>query len=818
MPTYDEAYQASLDYYHNDDLAAKTFVDKYALRDNNDNYLELTPEDMHRRLAKEFYRIENKYPNPRSEEEIFSALKNFEKIVPQGSPMSAIGNPYQVMSLSNCVVVPSPQDSMYSIMDTGKMLAQLFKRRCGVGLDISNLRPDGEAVNNAARTTTGAWSFADYYSYVCRMIGQSGRRGALMITMDVRHPDIFKFVTMKEDLKKVTGANVSVKLNDDFMWAVKKNKKFKLQWPINSDNPKVVREIKARELWNVMITAVHRSAEPGLLMWDNILRELPAECYAEEGFETICVNPCAELPLSSLDSCRLLTVNPATFVKDRFTDAAKFDFKGFAKTVRLAQRLMDDIVDIEIEQIDKILSMADSKDEKGLWKSMRKRCVDGRRTGLGTFALGDTLANLCVPYDSKEALDVVDEIYKTLKEEAYKESVTLAEERGAFPIWDWEKEKSNDFVKRLSSSIKRKMSSAGRRNISILTNAPTGSVAIVSHNSSSGIEPVFRNYYTRRKKINHTDKNAKVDFIDQSGDRWQEFNVFHRNVSDWIRENVEDWDGTSVPELPKFFVTSDTINWKNRVKLQGQIQKHIDHSISSTINLPADVSLDTISKLYLKAWEEGLKGVTIYVDGSRSGVLVANGNGKDSEGRPKKIKRTHAPKRPDVLPCDVYHGQVDWEPWTIVVGLLNGEPYELFGGPSEEAGIPKSVKNGFTEKYQIGKNNNRYDLIYPHYNSEVRVKDIGNIFENKTYSIFTRTLSLSLRHGAPVQHIVEQLSKDDSEDLYSLSSVLRRALKKYIKDGTIVSGAKGCDACGSISLKYQEGCPVCLDCGFTKCK
>lgn len=1256
MATYQEVYQEALEYYGGDDLCAKTFIDKYALRDNDDNFLETTPEDMHRRLAKEFARIEKKYPNPLSEEVIFNYLKDFSHIVPQGSPMAAIGNQYQVMSLSNCVVVPSPEDSIHSIMDAGKTLAQFFKRRCveqgtlvisktrgpisikeikvgeevlsfdidnkttcfklvldkfetkvpeedrllieassgaklktsnkhpvltyvngkldyvlasdikvgdvllrpsndvlinnhsrdiadiawfigahigdgicdytkgkctknyssgqkvyyypkyrfritgdneaviaeycrihnkmvegdstyhksynkqyntdcweynsackkneqvlnkfldgqygkkvytaktprfikennlwgpyiaglldsdgfkreeglnftlsmcapeiiddvaaylssvgipiktsvkeprhdrpneataysvsisscqelinlvrpylkhtgkvkrfeeaveyrewsrkfplmknevddildkyqsmewgtrgtnlsaiicllrkdktgagigalrelsraglisdvkieeirqrvvitsierdqhssvyfdievkgtnnffagnfgllnihncGVGLDISNLRPEGTRVNNAARTTTGAWSFADYFSNVCRMIGQSGRRGALMETLDVRHPDVFKFVTMKEDLNKVTGANVSIKIVDSFMEAVKNDTEFQLQWPVDSENPSVAEVIRARDLWDVMISAVHKSAEPGLLMWGNIEKTLPAHCYPR--FKTICVNPCAELPLSELDSCRLLTINLSTYVINRFTKDAYFDFESFRETVVVAQRLMDDIIDIEIEQIDKIIKLADSKDEKDIWEKMRDHCEAGRRTGLGTFALGDALANLCIPYDSSEALEITANIFSCLRDTAYSTSIDLAEERGSFPDFDWDLEKNCEFFDDMPKKIINRMKIKGRRNISILTNAPTGSVAIVSHNSSSGIEPVFRNVYTRRKKINSSDGNVKVDFIDQLGDRWQEFNVFHRNISDWIKINYPDWDGKSVPELPDYFISSDKIDWENRVRLQGVIQKHIDHSISSTINLPSTVSKETVSNLYLKAWEEGLKGVTIYVDGSRSGVLVNNNDKKDSKGRPTKVQRNHAPKRPEVLPCDIYHGKVQGEHWTIVVGLLEGEPYELFGGPSEDAGIPKAAKSGFMKKFRLGKNRNSYTLIYTHYGKEVEVSDIGNIFENKAHGTATRLISLALRHGAPVPHIVEQLGKDESEELFTLSSILRRALKKYIEDGTIVSGAgKTCDKCGSANLKYQEGCPVCLDCGFARCK
>ncbi len=816
MATYEEAYKASLEYYSGDDLSAKTFVDKYALRDKAGDYKELTPDDMHRRLAKEFARIEANYANPLDEETIFEALKGFKYIVPQGSPMSAIGNPYVTQSLSNCVVTESPEDNIQSIMDAARSLAQLFKRRCGVGVDISKLRPEGTVVNNAARTTTGAWSFADLYSYVCRMIGQAGRRGALMISIDVRHPDIFQFVKMKRDLSKVTGANVSIRISDEFMEAVRDDSTFTLQWPCDG-KPEVTKEIKARDLWVEMIDSVHASAEPGLLMWDNITRELPAHYYKEAGFETISTNPCGELPLSANDACRLLTLNLASFVINPFQDNAYFDFETFSRYSHIAQRLMDDIVDLEIECIDRILSLAQTDDEIALWKKLQDSCRIGRRTGTGTFALGDALACLKLRYDSDEGIEMAGRIFETLRNECYEESVTLAEERGAFQAWDWETEKDCPFLKRLPKKTLARMKKSGRRNISLLTNAPTGSVAIVSFNKSSGIEPVFRNYYIRRKRINHDDKHSRVDFVDHMGDKWQEFPVFHKNVSDWIKMANPEWDGVTIPELPDFFVTSDKIDWNQRVKIQGIIQSYIDHSISCTINLPEDVSKDTVGELYLKSWEQGLKGVTIYRDGSRAGVLVTST--KDKDGRPLKVVRTHAPRRPVALPCDIYHGVVQGEPWTIVVGLLEGEPYELFGGPSKEAGIPKSVKSGFMSKTKINKDTNRYDITFNYNGEETLVSNIGNKFKNKTYGTFTRMLSLALRHGSPVQHVVEQLDKDESDDLFSLSSVLRRALKKYVADGTIVTNTakKGCEKCGSSNVVYQDGCPVCRDCGYTKC-
>lgn len=813
MATFQEALEASLEYYGGDDLPAKTFVDKYALRDLEGNYLELTPDDMHHRLAKEFARIEQKYPNPRSEEEIYQALRMFNEIVPQGSPMSAIGNPFKPMSLSNCVIVHGPEDSVHSIMDVGKNLAQLFKRRCGVGTGLTALRPAGALVNNAALTTTGAWSFSEYYSNIARMIGQGGRRAALLLHLDIRHPDAFDFATMKRDLSKVTGANISFQIVDEFMVAVRDDTDFLLRWPVDDPQPKYSRVVRARDLWNVIIEAVRVSAEPGLLFWDTICRELPSDYYHKNGFKTIGCNPCGELPASGEDSCRLTALNLYGFVRNRFAPDAWFDYDALARSAQLAQRLLDDIVDIELECIDRILLLVDSEDERDLWEKLRRNCELGRRTGLGTFGLADALACLRIRYDSDAAISTAGKIFETIRNASYTESVNLAKERGSFPIWDWEAEKECPFIQRLPETLKLDIQKFGRRNIANLTNAPTGSVAIVAGNRSSGIEPVFRNAYTRRKKINAGDEGCRVDFVDQTGDKWQEFNVFHRNVADWIRENHPDWDGVSLVELPDIFVCAEEIDWKRAVDIQAAIQVNIDHAISRTINLPKTVTAEEISSIYMRAWEKGLKGVTVYVDGTRSGVLVAKHD--DDNDRPTTVKRTKAPKRPPVLPVDIYHGKVQGEKWTIVVGLLEGEPYELFGGPSEDIDIPKSAKSGYMSKRTLGKNKHQYDLTFFAGGEEKTIIDIGNVFENKSYGTFTRILSLSLRHGAPVQHIVEQLGKDQSEELNSLSSVLRRALKKYVADGAVAKGS--CERCGSSNLRYSDGCPQCLQCGFSRC-
>lgn len=816
MATYDEAYKDALEYYGGDALPAKTFIDKYALRDKEGNFLETTPPQMQERTSKELHRIEKKYPNPRSYEEIFEAQKDFKYFSLQGSGMYGVGNKYSAVSLSNCFVVDAPEDSLASILERAKTMANIFARRGGVGIDISPLRPDGATVSNAAKTTSGAWSFADLYSYVCRMVGQKGRRGALLVSIDVRHPDVFKFATMKQDKTKVTGANVSIRLTNKFMEAVRDDSDFTLQWPVSSADPSITKVIKARELWGVIIASAHADAEPGLMFWDNMLANLPAECYSGLGFKHQTCNPCGELILGKNQSCRLLAMILTGFVKNPFADNSSFDFNLFKSKVRLAQRMMDNLVDLEIEAVGRISKAVDAPEIKELWNNIRSFGKQGRRTGLGYTGLADVLAQLGIRYDSDEGLAMVERIDKILCHSAYEESINMAEERGSFPVFDWELEKDNKFIKRLPKKLRDRTAAVGRRNISILTNAPTGSLSIVAGNISSGIEPVFKNSYVRRKKINPTDDNPKVDYIDEMGDKWQEFPVFHNNVARWIRMNRPDWDGVAEVELPDFFVTSEEIDWRKRVEMQAIITNYRDHSVSSTINLPKDTSKETVGDIYLHSWEKGLKGVTVYVDGSRTGVLVSKED-TDSKGRPTSIQSTNAPKRPKVLPCDVHHGKVQGELWTIVVGVLGGKPYELFGGPSAEAGIPRSVSTGYLEKVRGPRNTNTYDLIFTHYGNETKVSDVSSLFENKIYGSFTRMLSLSLRHGADVQHIVEQLGKDDSEDLFSLSRVLKRSLKKYIVDGTATTVKEGCSKCGSANLVYQEGCPVCRDCGFTKC-
>ena len=811
--TLDTAREKSLKYFNGDELAANVFLTKYALKDKAGKILEDTPSAMHDRLAEEFSRIEEKFGGKRqlSYDEIRDSFENFQYIVPQGSVMFGCGNAHVHASLSNCVVVSPPEDNMSSIIESGKDLANLFKRRCGVGIDISGLRPENTPVNNSAGTTTGAWSFADFYSYVCRMVGQNGRRGALMISMDVRHPDIEQFVTMKQDLSKVTGANVSIKLSDDFMHAVDSDADFLLRYPVDSEPDEAVsytKTIRARDLWTKIVESAAKTAEPGLLMWDNIRKNLPAECYADVGFQTVSTNPCAEIPLSSHDSCRLISVNLKNFVKKPFTKDAYFDYEHFGKTITMAMRLSDDLVELEAEQLSKIIKIADTKDEKKLWTKLRKACLQGRRTGLGTHGLADAIARMCLRYDSTQSVSEIDKIYSTLRDKAYEESARLAQERGSFPVFDWAKEKDNLFIKRLPSRIQKMIADSGRRNISILTNAPTGSVSILSQ-TSSGLEPVFRNSYVRRRKINHNEQNIEPDFVDDLGDRWVEYTVFHHNVNDWIKLNAKKPDC----ELPGFFVESNQIDWLRRVEIQATIQENIDHAISSTINLPENTSPSVVGELYMKGWKDGLKGITVYVDGSRTGVLIT----KQDEGKGEPFPQNGAPLRPEVVDCDIHHTTIKGEKWTILVGLYEGRPYEVLGGLSNLIEIPKRHTKGRLTKHRFKTKANRYDLTFGVDDDTTVVRDIVRVFDNPNESAFTRMISLTLRHGAPPRLLVEQLQKDKDSDMFSFARCIARILKNYIQDGE-PAGDKSCPECGAEEgLVYQDGCQSCNQCGYAKC-
>lgn len=670
---------------------------------------------------------------------------------------------------------------------------------CGVGTDLSELRPEGMFVNNSAGTTTGAWSFAEYFSNIGRMIGQNGRRSAEMLSMDIRHPDIEKFVTMKYDLTKVTGANISVKITDDFMTAVERDDAFELRFPCESELPLLTKEIRARDLWKKIVDAATKTAEPGILMWDNILKFLPAECYKNKGFKHISTNPCAELPLSAEDSCRLMTLNLTGFIKNKFLNNSFFDFEYFSKVVAHAMRLQDDLVDLELEKLDKIIVSLDTEDEIAVYSKLRTSCANGRRTGLGTHGLADAIACLNLAYDSDEALVVIGKIYETLKNTAYFESTNLAKERGSFPVFEWYLEKDNLFIKSLPEYIRLAIMTNGRRNISILTNAPTGSVSILSQ-TSSGIEPVFRNTYTRRRKLSHNEFDTIADFTDVVGDKWSEYVVYHHNIQAYFKQfNTE--------IIPTFFTESDKIDWKQRVKIQGIITSHMDHSVSSTINLPKGTSQDTVSELYMLGWKMGLKGITVYVDGSRDGVLI-------TDKKSVEFSQHEGARRPDELDCDIHNLTIRGEKWTVLIGLLNGKPYEVIGGANKLIDLNKSDKVGKILKVKLGKNQTRYDLLVGGHH----IKDVVSVFDNANHSAFTRILSLSLRHGAKINYIVEQLQKEQDSDMFSFSRCIARVLKNYIEDGTKASGQKACGGCGTTNLIYQDGCVSCGErCGWSRC-
>ena len=816
MISFNNALTASVEYFNGDELSANVFVTKYALRDKFEIYYESTPDDMHVRLAKEFSRIENNYPNPMTESEIYDLFKDFKYVIPQGSPMSGVGNDYQIQSISNCFVIESPHDSYGGICKTDQELVQIAKRRGGVGFDISSIRPKGLSTGNCARTTDGIELFMDRFSNSCREVAQGGRRGALMLTISVHHPQIRDFIKIKRDLKRVTGANISVRLSDEFLNAVDKKKKFELRFPVDSDNPSVSSKIDAMELWDDIIESAHACAEPGLLFWDTAKRLTPSDIYADKGFGSTSTNPCGEIILSPGDSCRLMVINLLSFVKNPFTREAEFDYELMSEITQKAQRLMDDMVDLEIEQVEKILKKIDNDPEpssvkqieKELWLNIEKQARLGRRTGLGLTAVGDTLAALGIRYGSKSSIATVERFYKCLTTNAYKSSCYLAKERGAFPAHDHNKERGHEFLERIweeSLEIYDMSKKYGRRNIALTTTAPAGSVSTLTQ-TTSGIEPVYLLKYTRRKKITESDVEAKIDFIDDSGDKWQEYDVYHHGFKKWI-----DITGLDSPEKsPYYNATSSDIDWVAKVKMQAAAQKWVCHAISNTTNVPADTDVETIKKIYMAGWKSGCKGVTVYRDGSRSGVLVSSSK--------EEIFKTHeAPKRPEELRCHIHHATIKGQDWTVMVGLLDGRPYEVMGGLQKYIEIPKKYKKGMITKHAYKTKNSRYDLQIGKNGDGFLIKDIVSVFDNPNHAGYTRTISLALRHGAPIQYVVEQLLKDREMDMFSFSKVIARVLKLYIEDGT-VPGKATCENCSSEdSLRYQEGCVSCAACGYAKC-
>lgn len=805
--TRDEVLTASLDYFGGDDLAAKTFVDKYALH-KEDTYYELTPAGMHDRLTDAFFHIEERYDGncpphlglPRKA--IRDGLDHFRKIVPGGSPMHGVGNPWALVSLSNCVAIASPEDNISSIYERARDLANLFKRRCGVGIDISTLRPDGASVTNSAKTSSGAWSFAELYSYVSQHTAQQGRRGAMMITMNIGHPDVVKFVTMKRDLTKVTSANISVMITDAFMAALESDGMWYLtfpplaqdtkldDWLATVDGPHTI-EIRARDLWRLICKTATDTAEPGIIFIDNYRRNLPLEYYPD--FKSVCVNPCSEILLSAYDSCRLMSLNLKGFIVHPHRDDAEFDWEDFKVHVNIAMRLLDDLVDLEIAALKRIVSIADTEDERQLFVKMCHAAKTARRTGLGTHGLADALAALHLRYDDPEkAREMIAGIYSTLRNEAYRASIQLAIERGPFPAFDWKLEKNCPYLRNLPEDIYDALAIWGRRNGALLTNAPTGTVSIMSQ-TSSGIEPVFANNYVRRRKL-ADDKAGRVDFTDAQGDKFEEHTVWHRNVEEYRRMHKPE------DALPSWFITAPQIDWSERVKIQGLIQTYIDHGISSTINLPKGTKVETVERLYREAYKSGLKGLTVYVDGSRDGVLLAE---------PQDWSQ-----RPEVLPCEIHHVEVTCkgvtQQFTILVSFKDGRPFEVFGGESKYLGLPPKFKQGTIKKIKYRDRKNRYQL-------EVRqgtVQDLGDTFQNNDYAALSRLISLALRNGTPLVSIVDQLRREQDE-LFTYSKVIARVLKRYIADGT--RSTVRCDNCGSKSLRFEESCVTCTDCGYSGC-
>ncbi|HOP04176.1 MAG TPA: adenosylcobalamin-dependent ribonucleoside-diphosphate reductase [Tenuifilaceae bacterium] len=835
--SYEDALAASVMYFNGDEMAAKVWVSKYALKDSFGTIYERTPEDMHWRLAKEIARIEKKYANPMLEQQIFDLLKNFKYIVPQGGPMTGIGNAYQIASLSNCFVIGNrgDADSYGGIMKLDEEQVQLMKRRGGVGHDLSHIRPKGSPVLNSALTSTGIVPFMERYSNSTREVAQDGRRGALMLSVSVKHPDAENFIDAKMDSGKVTGANVSVKIDDDFMRSVVEGKPYIQQYPVDSSNPSYKKETNAQDIWKKIIHNAWKSAEPGVLFWDTVIRESVPDSYADLGFRTVSTNPCGEIPLCPYDSCRLLALNLYSYVENPFTADAKFNFELFKEHAKAAQRIMDDIIDLELEKIDAIQAKIDRDPEdeeikaveRNLWSKIRQKAIQGRRTGIGITAEGDMLAALGLQYGSDIAIDFAVEVQKNLAVEAYRSSVLLAKERGPFPVFDAQREKNNPFINRIKDEdeeLYRDMVKYGRRNIALLTIAPTGTTSLMTQ-TTSGIEPVFLPYYKRRRKVNPNDKNVTIAFTDEVGDAWEEFNVFHHKFLVWLEKNgynaeeVKTYSDDEVQKLveksPYFKATSNDVDWVSKVKMQGMIQKWVDHSISVTVNLPSDISEEMVAKVYQTAWESGCKGCTVYREGSRDGVLISTKKGEE------KNAETAAPaKRPDVLDCDVIRFKNNQENWIAFVGMCNNKPYEIFTGLSEDdvLPIPKAVTKGRILKIKDD-NGSRYDFQYvDKFGYTNTIGGLSHMF-NKEFWNYAKLISGVLRNGMPITDVVNLISslRLDNETINTWNAGVERALRKYIPNGTKAKTGKKCTECGSDSLIYQEGCLICTNCGNSKC-
>lgn len=838
--SYEEALDASLSYFGGDHLAATVWVSKYALKDSQGHIYEKSPADMHRRIASEIARIESKYPSAMSEEEVYGLLDHFRYIVPQGSPMSGIGNNFQVGSLSNCFVIglDGEPDSYGGVIRIDEEQVQLMKRRGGVGHDLSHIRPKGTPVKNSALTSTGIVPFMERYSNSTREVAQDGRRGALMLTVSIKHPESADFIDAKLTEGRITGANVSVRIDDAFMQAAAEGGRYIQQFPVHSENPLVKKEIDAKALWDKIIHNAWQSAEPGVLFWDTITRESVPDCYADLGFRTISTNPCGEIPLCPYDSCRLLAINLFSYVRNPFTPQAEFDFPLFREHVAKAQRIMDDIIDLESEKIDTILSkiIADPETdevkytERHLWEKIRTKTLKGRRTGVGTTAEGDMIAAMGLRYGTPEATAFSESVHRELALAAYGSSVTLAEERGAFEVYDTEREASNPFINRLreaSPELYDRMSRHGRRNIACLTIAPTGTVSLMTQ-TTSGIEPVFQPVYKRRRKINPSDVNARVDYVDETGDAFEEYIVYHPKFITWMEtqgiEVRQDYTSEQIAGLvarsPYAKATANDVDWLEKVRMQGRVQKWVDHSISVTINLPADVDESLVNNLYLEAWRSGCKGCTVYRDGSRSGVLVSVAP-KKAETPEGATLVPHAHKRPTELEADVVRFQNNKEKWIAFVGLMDGKPYEIFTGlADDEDGIfcPKSVTHGKIIKAVDDNGNKRYDFQFINKRGyKTTIEGLSDKF-NPEYWNYAKLISGVLRYGMPIDQVLKLVGglSLNSDSINTWKNGVERALKRYLPDGTQASGQK-CPQCGNETLVYQEGCLICTSCGSSKC-
>ena len=833
--TYEEVFEATKEYFQGDMLATTVWVNKYALKDSQGKIYERTPDDMHRRIAREVARIENKYPNPLSEDEVFELIRYFKYIVPQGSPMTGIGNEFQIASLSNCFVIGQEgnADSYGGILKIDQEQVQLMKRRGGVGHDLSHIRPKGSPVLNSALSSTGIAPFMERYSNSTREVAQDGRRGALMLSISVRHPDAENFIDAKMEKGKVTGANVSVRIDDEFMQAVIDNRPYIQKYPINSDKPTYVKQIDARNLWNKIIHNAWKSAEPGVLFWDTIIHESVADCYSDLGFRTVSTNPCGEIPLCPYDSCRLLAINLYSYVENPFTTNARFNFPLFREHVKMAQRIMDDIIDLEQEKIDAILAKIKSdpedeelkRTERLLWEKIRTRTGEGRRTGIGITGEGDMLAALGLRYGSDNAVDFSVEVHKTVALEAYRSSTYMAKERGAFEVYDSVREKNNPFILRLKKEdekLYQDMVKFGRRNISLLTIAPTGTTSLMTQ-TTSGIEPVFLPVYKRRRKVNPNEPNTKISFVDEVGDSWEEYNVFHHKFETWLKtagydvEEVKKLDDELIQRIiqksPYYQATSNDVDWLAKVRMQGEIQKWVDHSISVTINIPKDATEDLVSELYMTAWKSGCKGCTIYREGSRAGVLIAN-NDKDEDPSTKY-------KRPRVLDAEIIRFKNNEEQWIAFVGFKDGRPYEIFTGIEDEEifPIPKTIMKGKIIKNKEEDGTTRYDFQYTDkFGYKNTLGGLSHIF-NPEFWNYAKLISGVLRHGMPIPDVVNLVSslRLDSATINTWKAGVERTLKRYIPDGTKAKTKHRCPECGSSNLVYQEGCLICKNCGCSRC-